>query len=111
MTLPEIVTGDDTSIPIQLQDTSGNPFIIDIAATVEATIVDDNHRRQYFAPVAQDSAAGGANWSASLVVIEFTSANTSGLPDGPAMIEIQVEEGGVKSTWFQRVVIVTGTIT
>jgi len=97
-----IVTGDDVQIAVQLK--KGGVTVDLTGASIEANI----RREGVLAagPVSLDSGATGADWSTSLVVVEFTSAETaaislSGLSDHAA-IEIQVDAPSVggKKTWL-----------
>jgi len=104
-----IVTGDDVALPTTLKK-DGVTFNIDAGATVKASLISVDRAAVYIAPVTLNNAATGADWSNSLLIIEFPSASTELITDyQPALIEIQVDDGG-KLTWFVSVDIEKGTI-
>lgn len=105
----QIVKGDDVSLPVALTK-DGATFAIDAGATVRAAIVDMGHQALLMAAVTLDSAAVGADWSTSLVVVEMTAAQTAAITEvGNAFIEIEVDDGG-KTTFFTYIQVVEGLI-
>jgi hypothetical protein len=105
----QIVKGDDRVLPLQLYKDEAT-FAIDVGATVRAAIVNPAHTTLLMAPVTLDNAAVGADWSASLVVMEITSAQSALISEtGNAVIEIEVNDGG-KSTFFTHIQVVDGLI-
>jgi len=110
MTIPNIVTGDSVSIPVQLKK-DGVVFDIPIATVVKAAIVSYDHLVKHTSDVSQVSTTSGADWGSSIVVVEFSDTETSGIPiDGSAYIEIQVELGGKPDTFFLPIRITKGLI-
>jgi len=110
MAIPTFVTGDDIVVPVTLKK-NGVVFTINPTATVKAALVGTNHENRLCDDVMQSSAAAGANWAASLVVVSLPSSSTSGIThQGDALLEIQVDDGG-KRTWFVPITIVTGLVT
>ena len=109
MATPILVTGDDLSIAVTLKK-NDLTFDIPIASTVTAKLVSTNHSTVYSAEAVQFSTTPGADWSNSLVVVEFAPADTASITyQGKALLEIQVDDNG-KRTWFATVKIVTGQI-
>jgi len=104
-----IVTGDDVALPITLKKDNA-VFAIDAGATVKASLISADRTAVLIAPVTCSNVAIGTDWPNSLVVVEFSSAETSAITTaGTALIEIQVDDGG-KNTWFVSVDIEIGTI-
>jgi hypothetical protein len=94
-----LVQNDDESYQVQLTR-DGLPFTIDPLSTVTAGVV---HRDTgaTVGPVACDSAAEGAAWSSSLVIVEISSAMTALCTLGPSVLEIQIDDPtDGKSTFF-----------
>lgn len=109
MAIPILVTGDDLSVAVTLKK-NDLVFDIPIASTVTARLVSTKHTEVYSGEVEQFSTTPGADWSQSLVVVEFAPADTSTIIyQGKALLEIQVDDNG-KRTWFATVKIVTGQI-
>ena len=107
---PDIVTGDNVALAVTLKK-NGVVFIIDPAATVKAALVSTDHRTAYTDPLAQAEATPGADWSASLVMVEIPGTATEAITyQGLALIEIQITAGGVNTTWFVPVKIIRGQI-
>lgn len=112
--MTEIVTGDDSNLPVNLykKDATGTDISFTIAptATVKASLISADKAQVLIAPVTCLEAAAGADWANSLVIIPFTSADTVGVKvTGDALVEIQVDDGG-KLTWFTGITISRGTI-
>jgi hypothetical protein len=109
--IPEIVTGDNTSIGIVLK-INNSTFQIDHSADVRAILVSKDHMTKYMAePVTLESNSPGADWSNSLVVVEIPGNSTSGIDyNGLALLEIQVSYSGSQDTWFEPVKITKGQI-
>ena len=110
MSLAKIVTGDDSTLPVELRK-DDQVFVIDPTATVKAAVVSKNKKVVLLPVVNVLEIAPGSVWPSSLVVVQFTSAATSAITRyGEAILEIQVDDGG-KITWFAPVQIEQGTIT
>lgn len=104
-----IVTGDDVALPVTLKK-DNTTFTINPAADVKASIISLDRATVLIASTAVSNAAAGADWANSLVVVEFSSAETGAITAyDPALLEIQVDDGG-KLTWFVNLDIVKGTI-
>ena len=109
MTTPEIVTGDDVALSVTLKKDNAT-FTITPTAEVKAALVSTDRTKVLANEVAQSSAAEGADWANSLVVVEFSATETATVTNtGRALLEIQVDDGG-KRTWFIAVLIVQGNI-
>lgn len=108
-TTPIIVTGDDMRQLVQLTINS-LPFAIGLAGTVKARLVTLDHKTALTVVVDQSRSAAGADWAASLVVVEMPPTATAPIAEyGPSLLEIQVDDT-IKETWFIPVTIVQGHI-
>ena len=109
-----IVTGDALAIPAQCQK-DGAAFVIDPGATVEAAIVNSSRSTVLAGPVTCSSLTTGADWANSLVIAEFTEAQSAaievdeGTGREKVYLEIQVDDGGT-NTWFFVLDVVKGNI-
>jgi len=109
VTTPTIVSGDDVSLSVTLKK-NGSTFDMSGATSVKASVVSENHTNIFIAAVTQTEVAG-ADWANSLVVVNFTSAQTAAMTfQGRASLEIEVDDGG-KTTFFAQVQAVKGLIT
>lgn len=109
MSIIEIVTGDDVALSVTLKK-DNSTFDIDSSATIHAAIVSETRSQLLLDAVVQSNSASGADWDNSLVIIEFSSTETSNITTaGRALLEIQVDDNG-KQTWFVSVRIVKGNI-
>jgi hypothetical protein len=107
MTIPNLVTGDDFALPINLT-VNDIAYAVSTGATVTAGIVTGDHATLLLSGVVQSSATTGANWPSGTVVVVFTGADTSAITQtGLALIELQVA-GTSKDTWFTPVNVVKG---
>lgn len=105
-----LVTGDDIAVPIDLTKTKVK-FSIGIGATVRTRIVSTDHKTALTGITASSNTASGADWPNSRIVAEFAKADTSGITtQGLALIEIEVIDNGVTTTWFAVVNLVIGQI-
>jgi len=105
-----IVTGDDVVL-LQTLRKDGATFDMSAATAVQSVLLAAATREPLIAPQEQ-LAAGGADWSVSLVEHLFSAAVTAAITyTGSAILETQVLLDGRKSTWFStNLVIVAGTI-
>jgi hypothetical protein len=109
--LKTVTSGDDTTLSVQLLDENGDAFVIDPGATVRAAIVNDARTTIIVAAVTCDNAATGADWSTSLVVVEFTALQTTPIAsNATAWLEIEVADT-VTTTYFERIKLQRGLIT
>lgn len=108
-TIPVLVTGDDFALPVDL---TVNGAAYDAGgAQITARIVALDHTAALADSVDQSAGASGADWAAGRVVVELPAANTAGIASyGQALIELQVDKGGRKATWFVSVVVVQGHV-
>lgn len=110
MSLAAIVTGDDSTLPVELRKEQ-QAFSIATSATVKASIISKNKRVVLIPTVTVLETSAGSVWATSLIVVKFTSAETAAINRlGEALLEIQVDDGG-KITWFSPILVVKGTIT
>jgi hypothetical protein len=104
-----IVTGDDPILPVVLTK-DGATFTINPGAVIQASVTDKTKRKVLLAPTPVVEETPGSDWANSLVVVVFSSVDTSALTyTGTAVLEIQVDDNG-KLTWFDEIEIVRGTI-
>lgn len=102
-----IVTGDDAAIPVTLLK-GDDTFAIDAGASVKAVLITSDHESVISAEAVQSSAAAGADWANSLVVVTFPAATTALITElGRAKIEIQVVDT-LTDTFFVSVDIIKG---
>lgn len=109
--IPNLTTGDDIILPVQLYKSAVN-FVINGTATVKASIVSKDRKKILVAPVTLSKDTTGADWFNSLLIVEFAAADTTSITSnqlGSVLLEIQVDDGG-KLTWFAKVKLVQGTI-
>ena len=104
-----IVTGDDVSLPTTLKKDNAT-FTIAPSATVKASIVSKDRSTILIPAATVLEATTGSDWANSLIIVQFTSAETNAVTDYTiADLEIQVDDSG-KLTWFTSVEIQRGTI-
>lgn len=111
---PELVIGDTFQHLITL-NSAGLAFDVSGASSIQACIASKDHATQYSAAVEMASDATGADWSTGDVIIYMTGEQTADIADyvtaeGLAKIEIQVEIGADKFSWFGAVRLVPGFI-
>lgn len=110
MTLPVLVTGDDFYLLVDLT-TNEVAQAVDGAAEVKARVVSLDHRTALSAAVTQAPGADGADWAAGRIAVLLDTATTAAITRyGRAQIELQVNQGGGKFSWFAPAMIVKGQI-
>lgn len=95
-----LIGGDDIALSVQLKK-DGAVFNIPNTATVKAMLHDDSPANlgAISSAVTCIEGAPGADWAQSLVVVEFTSAeSTTWKETYRATLEIEVDDNG-KTTW------------
>lgn len=92
-----ITSGDDSSLPATLKK-DGAVFNIDPGATVRAALIDPDYSKKLTDVVNVSNATPGSDWANSLLIVEFTSAQTTGVRPGEVILEVEVDDGG-KLTW------------
>ena len=104
-----ITTGDDAQILYSMTK-DGAAFVIDPGATVRAVLISLDRVTTISAEVAVNLSAPGTDLAASLVVVAFTAAQTALITEyGPALLEVQVDDGG-KITWTAQLTVRKGNI-
>lgn len=104
-----ITTGDDVALPVQLKKNNAS-FVINAGATIKAAVINSDGTRVLSEVVTLNNLATGADLANSLVVAEFTSAQTAAIKEyGSAILEIQVDDSG-KLTWTTAITVVKGNI-
>lgn len=93
----EIFTGDDISIPIRLKK-QGKTFNIPLSAEVKAALTHERNQEILGDVKVVNSSSQGSDWANSLVVVEYTAAETFDWDDGKLFIEVKVNDGQV-TTW------------
>lgn len=104
----QLVIGDDLSMPVQLKK-GGVVFNIPGTATVQAAIVDKDRANVLAGPVSCLEGATGADWTTSLVIVDFPESESEKITPGLVYLEIQVDDSG-KNTWFVSISAVQGNI-
>lgn len=106
----EIVTGDDEDIKLTLTR-GGLTFAISDSAIVKVAIVDKTNTTLLAGPIVASRLANGADWANSLIAVTIPSKSTANIKTTmQAKLEIQVNDGGFKKTWFSNVLLVKGVI-
>jgi len=110
MAIPTIITGDDVNIAVTLTKNNAS-FTITGGGIVKARLVAANHCTSYSSEVTQSRITAGADWANALVIVVFPASSFNpSVPQGPALLEVQVEDSSTKLTWFVPVSVVTGNI-
>lgn len=104
-----IVLGDDSGLNLTLKKNK-KTFAISADAVINASIVNVDHSEVLAGPITIDKSVPGTNLDQSLIVVEFTGAETESiLAEGDALIEVQVDDVK-KKTWFVEAYLIKGTI-
>lgn len=98
--IPEFFTGDDWVVSTTLM-TDDQIEDVSSATSIDAAVVstDDDDSSLLVGPVSLSASEPGADWANGIVVAVFPSADTGIDRYGSAFIELQVTEGGYKTTW------------
>ena len=109
-----LITGDDSSFPIQLTK-DGLPFTIPSDAEIKASLITKDKKSVFVYPFFVSEVGNGQDdWVNSLLLVTFTASATNGInvttQNSSALIEIQIDDGS-KTTWFMKVKLIKGTIT
>lgn len=108
----EYLSGDDWEIPVTFTK-KNNAWDVS-GATIKAAVVDTSKsaRVQVISDTTLNENAIGADWANGLVIVEFTSAQTTGVASGKYAIEVQVEKDGKKLSGIgkKRIEVAQGTI-
>jgi len=106
----DIVTGDDAYIKVTLTR-EHEVFTIQPDAIIHASIIDKSHQSTIAGPVLVEYGLTGADWTKSLLVVLIPGASTQAVKTSKAaVLEIQVDDLDIKTTWFAHVDLVRGTI-
>ena len=106
----EIVIGDDLDVIVNLT-ISGLPFIINPVSVVKAAIVDKSNTKILAGPILVSNANTGSDWTKSTLSVLIPGRLTTAIPfSTPAKLEIQVDDGTYKRTWFSNVSLIKGLI-
>lgn len=104
-----IVSGDDAVLAVTLTK-EGATFAISSGATVKAALVSIDRAEVLIPAVTCNPDVSAADWDNSLVAVQFSASATSEVNDyGPALLEVQIDDGG-KLTWFVDAHVVKGNI-
>ena len=110
MSIATITTGDDSNLPVQLKKDNAT-FVIDAGAVIKAVITTTDSSSTLSETITIDNLATGTDLSNSLIIVNFTPAQTGAITTyGTALLEIQVDDN-IKTTWKVMVTIVKGNIT
>jgi len=97
--MSDIVSGYDAALPVTLKK-EGVVFSIDAGATVKAVLLSADRSTVIIPEVTSNNAATGADWANSLVIVEFSAAQTAlVLEEGDMTLEVQVDDTK-KLPWF-----------
>lgn len=97
----EFYTGDDPEIPVTLtKEINGTETAVSIglSATVKAGLY-TRDSTQLIAPKTLSNATTGSDWASGIVIVTFTSAETTDLDPQDAFIEIEVNDNSKRTTW------------
>jgi hypothetical protein len=97
--------GDDVARPVQLTK-DRQTFTIDPGATVKTALVQDD---TIVAQTTSSEAHADADWANSLIIAVFDDTDTAGLSEGPAILEVEVNDSG-RRTWHANVKVLPGYI-
>jgi len=110
-----LITGDDIEIPCNLEK-EGKPFIISPSGTAKAVITTLDRTAIISTEVSVDMGALGTDLANSLIVVEFTKAESAAIAllaepfYGEAILEVQLSDPKTK-TWSKEILIRKGNIT
>ncbi len=108
-----ITTGDDVAIPVQLEkkvDGKWQAFEISGTAIIKAVLTSLDRMTIISDQVTINNNANGTNLAASLIIVEFTEAQSEAISEfGQVYLEVQVDDGK-KLTWTEGVLVRKGNI-
>ena len=105
-----IVVGSDNNLGLTLTKNE-TTFTIDPGATVKAALISLDRKTKYAGDVTSLESHPDADWANSLIIVPFTESDLSAVTyQGNALLEVQVDESGTKTTWFEGVAIVQGLV-
>jgi len=105
-----ITTGDNAEIPFTMKK-NGETFVISGTAVVKAVLTNKDRQTIISAEVAVNLSVTGTDLTKSLVIVEFTEAETLAITElGQAILEVQVADPKPK-TWTANILIRQGNIT
>jgi hypothetical protein len=94
-----ITQGDTPLIAISLLKDEAT-FVIDNGADVKATLINKTTDVVAFGtPITLVNTTPGSDWPNSKVILPLTAIQTAGLSPGAYVIEVQITESGVITTW------------
>jgi len=110
-----IVLGDDSKSPTTLTKGEGRneaTFVISTEAVIKAAIIDPGKTKILAGPVTVDLTAAGTDLANSLIILEFTKAETEVIAqeyEGDTLVEIQIDDPDRDTCWAE-VTLVRGLI-
>ena len=104
-----ITTGDDAAIPFTAKK-DGQTFAIDAGAVIKAVLTSLDRETVISPEVTVNNVATGTDLLNSLVIVEFTEAETAAITElGEAYLEVQIDDG-TKLTWTKELLVRKGNI-
>lgn len=106
-----ITTGDYAEIPFRMKK-SGATFVIGGSAVVKAVLTNKDRQTIISPEVTVNLSADGTDLTNSLVIVEFTEAETAAITQlGEALLEVQVADPDKPKTWTASILVRQGNIT
>ena len=106
-----ITTGDYAEIPFRMKK-NGATFAISGSATIKAVLTNLDRQTIISPEVIVNLSANGTDLANSLVIVEFTEAESAAITElGEALLEVQVADPDKPKTWTASVLIRQGNIT
>lgn len=111
---PDLVIGDTFQHAVTLSS-AGAAFDLSGATSIKAAIVSADHSAELAPAVEMASDSIGADWASGVIMLYMPGSDTAGIADYVdretlARIEIQVEIGADKFSWFGAVRLIPGYI-
>lgn len=99
--MTRIVTGAAFELGVHLTKDK-QPFIIPLQATIQAGVVDRDHKTELLAPVTVSPANQGTDLNNSHIIVKFTPDQTQQITRyGPAFLKITI--AGAPQPWYPEV--------
>jgi hypothetical protein len=110
--MTQIVTGDDISFTVQLENSAGAFPNISTATNVKVALVNSARTNILAGPYVASSSTPGADWATGLLVVLIPGTDTANLFDIASLAEAQVIIGSAKTTYLGvgKISIIRGLI-
>ena len=104
-----ITTGDSIRLPVTLRR-NGQTFPISSSAEIKAAFADARFS-VLISPVVSVANVPGSDWENSLIIVALDPPESDSIQAGKAGLEVEVLDGGIKTTWqIPGIVIKKGLI-